>query len=59
MIDKIVLPPEQQKAFERMLEISILQTLNDEGMLSDAQLNLAISILNSQSTCASNEIAVQ
>lgn len=57
-IDKIYLSQEQQKAFEKMLMIGIVKTLKEEGMLSDVQLNSAISKIEKQNTCASYEAAV-
>jgi hypothetical protein len=58
MSAKYVMTKEQQEAYDRMMMISILQTLNDEGMLSDEQLRLGISMVNSQNTCTSDKIAV-
>lgn len=54
----IRLTQEQQNAFERILMVGILKTLNDECLLSDVQLNSAISKIEKQKTCTSQKIAV-
>lgn len=54
----IHLTQEQQYAFERMLMVGIVKTLNNEGLLSDVQLNSAISKIEIQNTCTSSKIAV-
>jgi len=54
----IHLSQEQQDAFQRMLMVGIVKTLNEEGLLSDVQLNSAILKIESQKTCTSKKIAV-
>jgi hypothetical protein len=59
MIDKIVLKPNEQKEFEHLIKISHLQTMCDNGLLTIAQFNAAVKILDEKKkSCESGGTAV-
>ena len=55
---KLKLSEENRKEFEELFKIGMLKQLHKEGMLSDAQLNEGISMIQAKNSCTSQKVAV-
>ena len=53
-MEKITLLPEQQRKFETALKVGIVKELHRGNMLTDSQLSMILSDLQSQGTSVSD-----